>query len=828
MNAFRSEKKSRWLKFISFAVIIAAATLAGMYCFWQFPGLDLYGRDLLMRSRGTLPVPEDIVVVAIDEASIEKLGRFPWSRDLTANVIKNISEAKPKVIALNVLYAEPSDESDDEELANAIEKSGNVVVAEQLIEDRNNAGNSESVWLQTLPEIGKVSGGIGHVNVATEFDGTARELFLKLADDEGKTRWAIAFETVRFGKKIDNSQVIESDRSIKFGDQEIPFLANDETNFPYSSAGENGGIIINKPLRILVDYIGPTGSFAPRTYSFSDVLDGKIDASKFRDKYVLIGATAATLGDKIATPFTHFETANGGQNGELMPGVEILANSVNTILQKRFYQPVSDLTAAVFAALLAFLVLLLIRFSEGKYETLKKVFVLLGLLLLIPIGSYFVYVNFLILPPLVPMLTSFVVATPLALLQRSLTASAGIDARINELLEVQEKLLTSENNPTKEQKTGNFLPHGIEWKTRTLESLSRELITRSLFIDNSLRSLDEGLLIANVKGNITFANRKATEIFDISEVNLIGSNLLKIFNEVGNTEPQNFNKETLERVLIERENVSQEISFGEDELSYYEVNLSAVVSPDDADREPLGVVATLSDVTKHRELQKTKNDIITLVTHELRTPLTAIQGMSEVLSEHDVDAKAQKKMLDAINGESKRLARMINEYLDITQLEAGKQKIHFDSVNIKKLLEQTTFLLEPFATQHNIKIKNSVDNELPLIFGDAEMLEQAFTNLIANAVKYSPPETKVEIITQAGDKHLKISIKDEGTGISEEHLPRIFEKFYRVPKRQRVDVPGTGLGLALTKEIIELHGGRIEVESTENVGSVFTVFLPMI
>lgn len=821
-----------------FIFIVALATSAGMIFSWRAPGLGRYAHDSLMRARGTLAVPDDIVIVAIDEESISQLGQFPWKRAYTAQILNTISPVQPKAIALDVLYAEPTEQEDDQALADAVKKAGNVVLAEQLIEVREQFGSGRSAWLTSLPKIKNAGAGTGHVNVITEQDGTARELMLRLADDEGFSQWALAVETIRVGNRVEK-ELIETDRFVQIGNRRLPFIATEKYS-PLKINDTDSRLSMIQPLRMTIDYIGPSGSFSPETYSFVDVLDGRVSPERFRGKYVLIGATAATLGDRIATPFVHTENAAGDQNGELMPGVEILANSINTILRERFYQPVSDWTAGLCAALVALAVLLLTRLAEGKFEAAKQIGALGSLAALILLGSYLVFFYFLMIPPVVPMIVSFAAAAPLALLNRSLAASAGIDERISELLAIERNILTNRSERFAGEfgndfadyeapniKKAGIFPRGLQWKTQTLRLLSRDLIARSLFVDRALRSLEEGLLIAEPSGRITFANARSAEILGLDEQRLIGSNL---FNRISEAEGKaekaaDFSAETVLRQLIERNIIKREIII--DDSVHYILRLSAVIPrEEEAFDEILGIVATLSDVTQHHELQRIKNDVITLVTHELRTPLTAIQGMSEVLTEHEVEPEARRKMLATINTESKRLARMINEYLDITRIESGIQKALFANVNLASLLEQTLFLLEPLAAQRDIKIICRFDMNLPMIFADAGMLSQALTNIVGNAIKYTAEKTKITVEVETIGEQLKISVIDEGFGISAEQLPHIFEKFYRVPQRHTAGVPGTGLGLALTREIIELHGGRITVESKLNVGSTFTVYLP--
>jgi len=846
MGTGKSTPNTRRIKATWFILIVALATTAGMFCAWRAPALNSSAQDWLMRSRGILPEPDDIVIVAIDESSIAKLGRFPWSREYTARVVKSLSAAQPKVIALDVLYSEPTDETADEALSDAIKKAGNVVIAEQLIEDRETSELSRSVWLRSLSAIEASAAGIGHVNVEAKQDGAARELLLRLADDDGDSRWALALETVRVGDGLNSDEVNETNRFVRIGTRKIPFNPV-ERNLFINKKDADSRLTAVQPLRMTIDYIGPSGAFAGQTYSFADVLENRVAPEKFRGKYVLIGATAATLGDRIATPFVNAEDADGDQHGDLMPGVEILANSVNTVLRNRFYQPVSDSAAALCAALTALAVLIVLGFAQGKFEALKQIGVLVGFLAFILLGSYLAFVHALVIPPLVPTLASFAVATPLALLRRQLAASVNLDERITELLAAENRLFTNGRRQSSPHLNNQYfkatedydsqlhltadkfyLPRGLEWKSQALGFLSRDLIARALFIDRAMRSIEDGLLISDYDGQITFANQSALQIFGLPERRLIGSNLFERLTEAENKTAASTEtmEETLARLLIDRDTIEREIIVGKTDSRYFVLRLSAVAGRDEGN-ETLGIIATLSDITQHRELQKTKNDVIALVTHELRTPLTAIQGMSEVLTEHEVEAEPRRKMLLTINTEAKRLANMINEYLDITRLESGAQKANFTLVNVESLIERTLLLLEPLAAKREIKIvRPSVSNQTT-ISADTELLAQALTNIVANAIKYSPPKTTITVETRLAGEMLQISVADEDYGISAEQLPRIFEKFYRVPRRQNAEVSGTGLGLALAQQIAELHGGHITAASEPNKGSIFTIYLPL-
>ncbi len=338
--------------------------------------------------------------------------------------------------------------------------------------------------------------------------------------------------------------------------------------------------------------------------------------------------------------------------------------------------------------------------------------------------------------------------------------------------------------------------------------------------------------MADVDGRILFANPRAVEIFGVSERALTGSDLFqRIAEDEGDAAQHDkglmrrATREMLLRLVVERLPVEREIALGDAPTRYYMLRLSTVSDEDDG--AVLGLVASLSDVTKQRELQQTKNDVMMLVTHELRTQLTAIQGMSEVLSQYDVDQKRRREMHVAINEEAKRLTRMISDYLDITRLESGARALRLAPARVAQIVERALLMLDPLAEQREMRIVRRFAPNLPPLLVDADLLAQAVTNLVANAIKYSKPASEIIVELRSDRDAFWIEVADQGYGIPAESLARIFEKFYRVPRLEDADVSGTGLGLAFVREIAEKHGGRVNVESEEGVGSVFSLRLPL-
>lgn len=805
--------------------IIVISTVAAVAVMWRAPALNLAARDALVRAQGMMKPPDEVVIVAIDEASIKRFGRFPWPRSLMAQALRRLSDARPKVIALNVLYSDPTNEADDAALAEAIKSAGNVVVAAQLVETPLNGAE----WLRPLPAIEQAAAATSHGNVLTDFDGVARSLTLREADDEGNALWAMAVEVMRVGDGLPPDDARDTPEGVKIGSRVIPIEADAEP-ITFSMREPQNSPQTFRASRMTIDYIGPAGSFADKTMSIADVIDGQGRAEKLsgcRDRYVLIGATAAAMGDRVASPFASFASKRGDRNGSLISGVEVSANAITTILRSRFIRETPDWGAALIAALISAVVVGALIMAQGGRELIRQIAALLGITGLILVLSYLAFVRWMVGPPLTAAIVSLIVAAPLALLLRSLTASASLDDRIAEMTLESARLSPFAIEGEPKSARPSWWPRGIGRKARSLAALQNRLLARTQFLDRSLQSVEDGLLIADGKGRIAFANRCAARILGLTERSLIGSDLFDRLSEIefGADKPDLDRAGGMSRMLDDRLAVEREIVTGAAEPRYYSLRMAAV--SDGPDRAPLGIVATLSDITKQRELQRMQSDVIQLVTHEMKTPLTAIKGMSEVLMKFEPDTEKRREMSATINEATQRMTRMIDEYLDLTRLESGAREPHLAFHRVESLIEQNLLLLEPVAARRGVKLIRKFEPGAPAILADADLLSRALTNLVANAIKYSRPNTEVVISARAGEDNIFIAVADQGYGIAPEYHSRIFEKFFRVPRVEDADTPGTGLGLALVREIAEQHGGRVMVESETGVGSTFTLRLPL-
>jgi signal transduction histidine kinase len=215
------------------------------------------------------------------------------------------------------------------------------------------------------------------------------------------------------------------------------------------------------------------------------------------------------------------------------------------------------------------------------------------------------------------------------------------------------------------------------------------------------------------------------------------------------------------------------------------------------------------------------------VTHEMRTPLSAIQGSSELISRFALTEEKRKQIALLINSESKRLARMVEIFLNVERLSAGQMELKREAIPVKEMVEVCVGRTRPLAERKHIEITlQPIPADLQLT-GDRELMEYACYNLLTNAVKYSPQRTEVAVAAGAEGGQVRIAVKDQGIGIDQKEVRKIFQKFYRTKKAEESGEAGTGIGLSIVQQIVEQHGGRIEVTSQPGAGSCFTLALPL-
>jgi signal transduction histidine kinase len=230
------------------------------------------------------------------------------------------------------------------------------------------------------------------------------------------------------------------------------------------------------------------------------------------------------------------------------------------------------------------------------------------------------------------------------------------------------------------------------------------------------------------------------------------------------------------------------------------------------------------------EKETMRENFITLVSHQLRSPLISIQQCFNVILEgfafEGEWASQQKELIEEVTKRIESLLKLIDDWLDMSRVEAGKLIDNFKPVALGPILSETIELFKPLAEAKKVALETNFCNDLPGVQGDGESLKQAFTNLISNAIQYNRQRGTVTISTKEDRDHLRVEISDTGIGISQENLHFIFDEFFRVKTKETRGIRGSGLGLPIAKRIIEAHNGSIKVVSESGKGTNFTVLLP--
>lgn len=241
----------------------------------------------------------------------------------------------------------------------------------------------------------------------------------------------------------------------------------------------------------------------------------------------------------------------------------------------------------------------------------------------------------------------------------------------------------------------------------------------------------------------------------------------------------------------------------------------------------VGYVFTFEDITTFKQREQEHNTAIDNVAHDLKAPISAIRGFADLVNNGGELNALQHKYLDRIYHSLNNMQALVDDLLDIAWMDSD-QSLKLQRVHLGNLMQRALETLRNHAEKRNTQISTHIPDDLPNLFGDARRLERAFTNLVNNAIKYTPIGGQVTISLSADGEYQVVEVADTGIGIPEDYLPHIFKRFYRVPRQDEAlaKIDGTGLGLAIVKSVIDLHQGNITVYSKVSEGSVFTVRLP--
>ena len=344
----------------------------------------------------------------------------------------------------------------------------------------------------------------------------------------------------------------------------------------------------------------------------------------------------------------------------------------------------------------------------------------------------------------------------------------------------------------------------------TVKSVIGRLSSERDTLSAVLATMADGVVVIDPGGRVTLLNPAARELLGIRAQQVEGVRLVELARD-----------DELHRLLTrcQEEKTRQQAEIS---LILPLRHLSAIATPLDNNGS---VLLTLHDLTRMRQVETSQREFVSNVSHELRNPMASIKAMVETLEAGAVnDRQVAMDFLFRMRGDVDRINGLVNDLLELSRMESGQFMIEAEPVALAPLVQAVRKQFGETAAAQNVNLVEDLAEDLPPVMADGEKLTQIFLNLVENSLKFTQPGGEIRIGAVAEDEHVQIVLKDTGIGVAPQHLPHIFERFYKVNRSRRDS--GTGLGLAIVKQLVEAHGGQIAVQSKEGEGCAFTFTVP--
>ena len=348
-------------------------------------------------------------------------------------------------------------------------------------------------------------------------------------------------------------------------------------------------------------------------------------------------------------------------------------------------------------------------------------------------------------------------------------------------------------------------------KTELKDKLS-EVSTKKNQIETILLHMTDGSIAFNMSGEIILINPAAKKFLSISPEDNTFNDIFKKFEIDIN----------MEKIIYLESWTSTEKRFQVDDR-YVKVFFAPFKNEED---RPDGVIAVIQDITEHVKLDNMQKELVADVSHELKTPITSIMGYADTLLEGGYDEETQQKFLNVIASESRRMARLVTDLLTLSRYDSNKKKTQKEAFDLGELVKKCQEKLAIEIKKKNHTVNCFVTADVPLVYADKDDIERVVLNIMTNSIKYTQDGGEIKIYVGFVYNDAYIKIFDNGIGIPEEDLSRIFERFYRVDKARTREMGGTGLGLSIAKEILDKNGGSIDIKSKVGEGTEVVIRIP--
>ena len=794
----------------------------------------------------------DIVIVAIDEASLEKFGRWPWPRGVHAALLDRISAAKPRAIAFDLILTEPEPGGGDDLFAAAIGQSASGVAPSQpapqdaptpappppvptpeppgpapdasapaaaklpaTLPATPPARPAVPVVLAVLmepaakgtiktslpvPSLTAAASSLGHIHVELDDDGLARSVFLLEglveADPRKNATWPhFALAALEAGLPSRAGQALPGERNPNQG-------------------GTPGAW--RRDYWIRIPFAGPPGTYTQ--VSYADVLRGAVPAAALAGKFVLVGATAAGLGDAYATPVSG--------RGRAMAGIEIHANVIDALLGGRALVRAPPLGNALASAVIVLAAMLGLR----RWSPRRGLLLIALMMCAVLVACWALLATAQVWFAPAACLTALLAAYPLWSWRRLEAAMRFIGDEFRRI----------QSEPAILPAPAAGKPGGVDildQRFAALEAAATQLRDTRRFVADTLNSHPDGILVADTRGGILLANRAAAAVFGMAvPEDLHGRDLVQLMrywtDRSGNPATGLWEFFTagaapaaaLELTTPDERNLLAHSARGAS-----------------ADGATLGWIISLINVTALRTAEARRDEALAFLSHDMRSPQSSILALLE-LHALDPDNHPLAGVHERIEGYVRKTLDLSEQFLQVSRAETKAYEL--EPVDARELCSEAIDDTWEAASKKHIKLSlqtHSAGGKPQMLAADRSLLARAIGNLLSNAVKYSPEHTVVTVTVTvataalpvapqaaggAAATCLSIEVADQGYGISEADQQQLFTRYRRFSTPGQPKAAGAGLGMVFVKTVTEQHGGRVEFDSVPGRGTRFRLLLP--
>lgn len=750
---------------VEWVVLVALAALLTLGAVrWSVVGrLDAALYDTAVTLHGHAP-RDDIVIVAIDDQSLDAVGRWPWPRARLADLIARVGQAQPRAIGVDILLIEPDlvQPEGDRALTAAIEQAGHVILP--ALPERTEHGR-----VYHYPFLG-INASVAHINAAPDADSVVRGMYLA----EGPRAHVLDHLAVQLAR-----QALQPPPSISA----LPDVEIDASGW-------------TRRAHIRLNFAGPAGTY--RHVPAVDVLNGHVPPEALAGKLVLIGATASGVSDIFATP-----------PSRTMSGVEVLANATQTVLDGSAILPAPP---GVFWAM-TLLPLLMTAFAVRWLTPRMALAVAVAgaaVLLLSAIGAL-VFGNRW-LPPFAALVGPLVLY-PLWSWRQQEAALRFLRDEMQRL--AREPGLLADAAPL--ARTGRTLGAHMD----AVASLTDKLRGLRRFLADALESLPDATVICTHDGTIRLANGRSADL--AGQLQTPGQNRAAALRDLPTLLARAFPDPAAGEHYWARW-LANPIGLEPVELQTHDgrsMLMHAAALRDEAGR-PVDIIVSFADITPVRQAERHREEALRFISHDMRSPQSAILALIEL--QRDASRALDREALLARIGQlSSRTLELADAFIDLARAES--QTLKLVEVDLIGLVLDAADEVWPLANRHQVEVRVVADIEAA-VRGEPRLLVRALVNLLNNAIKFSAAGSVVTVSVKQDEAMFSVAVADQGAGIALDDQPRLFQPFHRLHEGAANAPSGSGLGLVFVKTVVDRHGGRIAVQSAPGLGSTFTLWLP--